>query len=101
MSLSLADLVGDRRTLTVTYNDHDVSFVYRPGAYTAEMAANLTTIPIAEVIPQLVVEWDVLDETGGKLAPDAAMVAGMPMRFLRAVMTAILADVSLGEAEGS
>lgn len=100
MSLSLTDLVNDRRTVTVTYLGHDVKVTYKPSAYTGEVAAQLGVMPTWEFIVTIVEEWDVLD--GDTPVPvDEANVNGLPIRFLRVVTAGILDDVNLGEAEGS
>lgn len=100
MSLSLADLVNDRRTITVDYLDHQVKVVYKPSAYTGEVAMQLGVMSTWEFVVKVVESWDVLDGDT-PVAINEANVNGLPIRFLRMVASSIIEDVSLGEAESS
>lgn len=100
MSLSLSDLVNDRRTITVEYLDHKVTVTYKPSTYTGEVASQLGVMPTWEFVVKIVEEWDVLDGDT-PVAINEANVNALPIRFLRIVTAGILEDVSLGEAESS
>lgn len=98
MSLSLADLVADRRTITVAYKGHEVSVTYKPAAYTGEVAR--TGLPYLEFVVALVESWDLVDGDT-PVAVDEETVGSLPQAFLKAVSVAIIGDASLGEAESS
>lgn len=101
MSLTLADLAADRRTIPVKYFDHEAELTYRPSLYTGEMFSRLNVMPTAQFIAELVEKWDVLGDDGEPLALDADVVSTLPIGFLRVVADSIIEDVNQGKAASS
>lgn len=102
--MKLSKLVGNNPTLTFPYDDEWVSFTYRSSEVTLDWLQEAeeleTSEQLAEALEKVLIEWDVMDAHDERIAPTAAFIRTLPLRFMRAVFREIQEDGSLGEAKG-
>lgn len=55
--LTISQLADDTATATVKYRSHEVTFTFRPGAYTGQLARDAERA--AEVVAACVTEWNI------------------------------------------
>jgi hypothetical protein len=103
LTIRLSDLMRERRTLTVTMGDETCDVVYNPGSLTPELAARVADekeAPIAALLSQVLIEWDLYDDSERdnagnpvQVGTDFETLTGLPSKFLLEVQRAIMADV--------
>jgi phosphoribosylaminoimidazole carboxylase (NCAIR synthetase) len=94
--MKLSDLLKKTRVITVEFGSESVNVEYLVHAITP---AFLKDNPdVIEQVKRVVVSWDVLDDEGNPLPP-AEIAEQLPVAFLGAVITAIIDDMRLGDAE--
>ena len=94
--MKLFDLMQEKRTIDVTYQDHVIPVTYRVNAVTPEFLAK--NPDAVTQIKELVAEWEILDENEQPISP-VKIADQLPVQFLNAVLEAILNDMRVGEAE--
>lgn len=98
MSLTLAQLSDDEATVVVDYMGQTMEVDYRPGALTPAMVEDIVNPTSADdlgtCIEEVVISWDLVDAEANEVSPTAENCINLPMKFLRAVLTAIMEDGS-------
>lgn len=102
MAVDLADLLKNRRTITAKdpFSDFEVTVVYAPAVYTVGLAEVVFSTPYVELIPKLVIEWD-LEADGQPLPITPDGVVQLPTRLSKEIVLAIVKDNNQGEAGSS
>lgn len=96
MPVRFGDLYHRTRKVQVEYQGDVVNVEYRVNAITpAFVAANLD--PVSQ-IKEVVVTWDVLDDSGNPILPEK-IADKLPLEFLGMVMEAIVHDMQVGNTE--
>ncbi|HLH22442.1 MAG TPA: hypothetical protein VK066_07950 [Chloroflexota bacterium] len=107
MALRLSHLAADRRTVQVPVGDEQLTVTYRPSGYTPlveeEVAAKRDDDrrpagPIVALLAGVLDAWDLQDDRGKPVPTTAESLRTLPTRFLGQVLTAIVEDMSPGEA---
>lgn len=93
MPITLTDLQGNTRTLTVEYDGDTVTIVYRPGAITPSSSQDFSRQTTADQLLELLVSWDVLDDKGKALPVSKDLLDTLPARFLAHLVSAIVGDL--------
>lgn len=94
--MKISELQRKTKTITVEYQGETVNLEYRLNAVTpafldegGDAAAQLV---------KLVTRWDIVDDDGSELAPEA-VVRVLPVELLAKILSEIVADMRLDAAE--
>lgn len=101
MGVRVSHLVRDQRVITLPLDGETVVITYRPGGLTPETEDRLREYAddqrggamLVAWLADVLVEWDVLDDTGQPLAPTAGNLRRLPTVFLAQVARAIAEDM--------
>lgn len=107
MAIRFSDLEADQREIAVEFSGNEVKLTYRPSAYTPileeKMMQSLESKRpyngMAQVIADVVVEWDVLEDDGEMYPLEYEELRTLPSQFLMAVIEAITEDMSVSREE--
>lgn len=98
---SLHGLLHDQQSLTTTFHQHTITFVYRPSAYNADWSRALrrdeesTVIEsLAQTLAQALVSWDVTEEDGTPVRPTAELLGSLGLGVMNAIDDAITRDLA-------
>lgn len=76
------------------FEDGDaVNFVYRRGRFTGKYAEECAGKDVAEVLPDLIIEWDIIGENGTPIACDKETCADIPIEILNGIWRAMQEDM--------
>ncbi len=103
--MKLSSITRSTKTFTMEFDGESLEVTYRPGALTdalsdeydkREEAAKTSEekgAALAYFLSQVLVEWDVQDDHGKKIAPTEKFIATLPPRFRWRVFNAIYEDL--------
>lgn len=104
MPIRLSELAAQRRELDVQFDGDVVKVVYLPGKMTMQMqqrANDAMQMPadqgnreLAQILSDLVVEWDVLEDEGKALPVTPDTISLLPLRFVTLLTKSLFADIS-------
>lgn len=101
MPVTFADLLANRRTVQVEWLANTITVTYQPAAYTIGLAERVFSTPYVELIPALVVEWDLTDDDGVMVPVTAENVERLPTRLSKEIVLEIVKDNNQGEVGSS
>jgi hypothetical protein len=120
MPLKLTELRKATRPVTFSYSGEDVTVVYKPGMFTADLRLRMIYGSNAYVegdaprarevltgwesyhadLAEVLVSWDVLGEDGKPCKPTAALLAQFPQSFINALVGALVNDQNVNPQTG-
>lgn len=101
MPISIASLTADRRTIKVPFGDEHLTLVYKPSAVNAkqeareldERAKGQHILSQARSLAEIILSWDVLDDSGKPLPVNEETLAMLGLEVTAKLTQAILADL--------
>lgn len=97
--MKLADLVADRRTITVPFGAHELAVSYAPSQWVYDLTLRYASMSVAELLTELRVEWD-LEDDDGRIPCTEEGCKRVLTPVLRSIERALLKDAAtLGEVE--
>lgn len=100
--MSLSELLGDRREVTVKWLDHEFVVTYKPSATTPEFYAKTRELSIegewgAEAIvyacAQILASWSLVDEQGDRVPITDEWLRKLPNQMLFSIYNTCQADL--------
>ena len=90
--------LGQRRMVTVAYDDAEVKVVFKPAVINQEWLDRVTAIPDGgkgsdtqvSLLAMALVSWDVLDDDDQPMAPSEELLRRIPIDLRNAIMHAIM-----------
>lgn len=91
--------LGQRRMVTVAYDDAEVKVVFKPAVINQEWLDRVTAIPDdgeegsdtqVSLLALALVSWDVLDDDDQPMAPSEELLRRIPIDLRNAIMQAIM-----------
>lgn len=90
--------LGQRRTVTVPYDDAEVKVVFKPAVINQEWLDRVTAIPDdgegsdtqVSLLAMALVSWDVLDDNDEPMPPSEELLRHIPIDLRNAIMQAIM-----------
>lgn len=101
MPITLSDLRRNERKIEVEWEGETMGLTYCPGAYTPELEAlfvknlrnDLPGNAYAEVLSELIVDWEFLDDEGLEMPHDIETLKRITTAFLTYLFTQITNDM--------
>lgn len=97
----LSDLISEEVPIEVTVAGHTIHAVYRLGQRLPGMTVEQLELPLVDLIPRLIVSWDLTDDAGVPVPVTVEACESIPVSVLRVLWRWILMDDALGEAVSS
>lgn len=106
MPVSLSQLQRQRKSIAIDYADQSVEVVYNPAAITVKTLQELTSgddkaNALIRNLRLFMLDWDVEDGEGAKVAITDEVLEELPIDFLVAISEGINKDVQPGESKGA
>ena len=98
--MRLSELFSETKVLPVAIGDSELSVTYRPQAITPEMMDRMTTAAnapgeaIVKTVVDLVVAWDLTDDSSAPYPVTLDNVRKLPVSFLATITKAITEDIN-------
>lgn len=100
MPIKIGSLQGEKRPLTVPYNDDEVNLHYWPAVYTADYEDRVLSLTqternagaLALMLFELIADWDVTEDDGTPYALTLENLRIVPGTFLSPLFEAIMED---------
>jgi hypothetical protein len=111
MTIRLRDIRADIRATSFDYDGNEVNIRYKPSAVTPIFQSTLSRInepdaekrtdfmDIVDVILPMLIDWDVLDESGTPIDITAEILSNLPITFLTEIIRSASFDVQAGTVE--
>lgn len=93
--LSIKDLAADRRTIVVSYGEHDVHITYAPSKVNGPYYRRLDGTPVSELLADLIDDWDVIDADNQTYPTSVEALAALAIGFQLRCIEGIQNDARL------
>jgi hypothetical protein len=109
MPIKLHELAAKTRALEIPYAGDKVVFAYYPARFTPQVAfkasdmanAPIPVVALAELLAEVIAEWDILGENGKPLPVTQEWINQMPSDLLEAIIVAVGEDMRPKGLNGS
>lgn len=100
MPIRLSELVNDLRWVQISYAEQELNIGYRPNAVNIESMAILESLSqgnieeLANLLPILIAEWDLLEDDGSMVPPTVATFRRLSFPLMQLITETITAGIA-------